>query len=83
MRAVRGRVGEFVAERTAQFALTAIAGTSVVARLIGGRVVQRVPIMRLAVGLVFAQAIALFVIGVAETTWVLFAAIVCSSMRML
>lgn len=63
-------------ERTAQFALTAIAGTSVVARLIGGRVVQRVPMMRLAVGLVLAQAIALFAIGVAETTWMLFAAIV-------
>jgi MFS family permease len=43
-------------ERTAQFALTAIAGTSVVARLIGGRVVQRVQMMRLTVGLVAAQA---------------------------
>jgi MFS family permease len=63
-------------ERTAQFALTAIAGTSVVARLIGGRVVQRVSMMRLAVGLVFAQALALAVIGVAEATWLLFAAIV-------
>jgi len=63
-------------ERTAQFALTAIAGTSVVARLIGGRVVQRMPMMRLAVGLVVAQATALVVIGMAETTWLLFAAIV-------
>jgi MFS family permease len=63
-------------ERTAQFALTAIAGTSVVARLIGGRVVQRVPMMRLATGLMAAQAVALVVIGVAEATWVLFAAIV-------
>jgi len=63
-------------ERTAQFALTAIAGTSVVARLIGGRVVQRVPMMRLTVGLVAVQAAALAVIGFAETTWLLFAAIV-------
>ncbi len=63
-------------ERTAQFALTVIAGTSVVARLIGGRVVQRVPMMRLAVGLVVAQAVALVVIGFADQTWLLFAAIV-------
>ena len=63
-------------ERTAQFALTAIAGTSVVARLIGGRVVQRVPMMSMAVGLVAAQAVALVVIGVADVTWLLFAAIV-------
>jgi predicted MFS family arabinose efflux permease len=63
-------------ERTAQFALTTIAGTSVCARLIGGRVVQRVPMMRLTVGLAAAQALALVVIGLAETTWLLFAAIV-------
>jgi len=63
-------------ERTAQFALTAIAGTSVVARLVGGRVVQRVPMMSMTVGLVAAQAVALVVIGVAEATWLLFAAIV-------
>ncbi len=63
-------------ERTAQFALTAIAATSVVARLVGGRVVLRVPMMRLTVGLVAAQATALAVIGFAETTWLLFAAIV-------
>jgi MFS family permease len=63
-------------ERTAQFALTAIAGTSVVARLIGGRVVQRVPMMRLTVALVAAQAVALTVIGFSTTTWLLFAAII-------
>jgi MFS family permease len=63
-------------ERTAQFALTAIAGTSVVARLIGGRVVQRMPMMRLTVGLVAAQAMALLVIGFSTTTWLLFAAII-------
>ncbi len=63
-------------ERTAQFALTAIAGTSVVARLVGGRVVQKVAMMKLTVGLVAAQATALVVIGFAQTTWLLFAAIV-------
>jgi MFS family permease len=63
-------------ERTAQFALTVIAATSVVARLVGGRVVLRIPMMRLTVGLVAAQAVALAVIGVADTTWLLFAAIV-------
>jgi MFS family permease len=63
-------------ERTAQFALTTIAATSVVARLIGGRAVLRVPMMRLTVALVSAQALALAVIGFADTTWVLFAAIV-------
>ena len=63
-------------ERTAQFALTAIAGTSVVARLIGGRVVQRLPMMRLTVVLVAAQGAALLVIGFSATTWLLFAAII-------
>ena len=63
-------------ERTAQYALTVIAATSVVARLVGGRVVLRVPMMRLTVGLVAAQAVALAVIGIADTTWLLFAAIV-------
>ena len=63
-------------ERTAQFALTAIAATSVVSRLIGGRVVLRVPMMRLTVGLVVAQAIALTVIGFSSATWLLFAGIV-------
>jgi MFS family permease len=63
-------------ERTAQFALTTIAGTSVIARLIGGRVVLRVPMMRLTVALVATQAAALLVLGLAGSTWVLFVAIV-------
>ncbi len=62
--------------QTAQFAITAIAATSVVARLIGGRVVQYVPMMRLTVGLAAAQGLALAVLGVAESTWLIFAAIV-------
>ncbi len=63
-------------ERTAQFALTVIAGTSVVARLVGGRVVQRVPMMRLTIVLVVTQAVALLMLGLAEATWLLFVAIV-------
>lgn len=60
---------------TAQFAITAIAATSVVARLIGGRVVQRVPMLQLTVGLAAVQAISLVILGVAESTWLLFVAI--------
>jgi MFS family permease len=61
--------------RTAQFALTAIAATSIVARLVGGRVVLRVPMMRFTVALVGLQALSLVVLGFAGTTWLLFAAI--------
>jgi MFS family permease len=61
--------------RTAQFAVTAIAATSVVARLVGARIVLRVPMMRFTVVLVGLQALALVVLGFAGTTWLLFAAI--------
>ena len=64
-------------ERTAQFALTTIAGTSVIARLIGGRMVQRIPMMRLTIALVVTQSVALLVLGLAGSTWLLFVAIVC------
>ena len=64
-------------ERTAQLAVTTIAATSVIARLIGGRMAQRVPMMRLTVALVAVQSLALLVIGLAESTWLLFTAIVC------
>ena len=62
--------------RTAQFALTALAATSVVSRLVGGRVVQLVPMMRFTVALAVLQGAALLLLGVAEMTWVIFAAIV-------
>jgi MFS family permease len=62
--------------QTAQFAITAIAATSVVARLIGGRVVQVVPMMRFTVGLAGLQAVALALLAVAESTWLIFVAIV-------
>jgi predicted MFS family arabinose efflux permease len=62
--------------RTAQFALTAIAATSVVARLIGGRVVRHVPMMRFTVALGVLQGVALLLLGLATSTWLLFTSIV-------
>ncbi len=62
--------------QTAQFAITAIAATSVVARLIGGRVVQLVPMARFTVVLAAVQAVALALLAVAESTWLIFVAIV-------
>lgn len=62
--------------QTAQFAITAIAATSVVARLIGGRVVQFLPMMRFTVVLAAVQALALILLAVAESTWLIFVAIV-------
>jgi MFS family permease len=62
--------------RTAQFAVTAIAATSVVARLIGGRLVTRVEMARLTVVLIAVQSVALAVLAVAESTWMIFVAIV-------
>ncbi len=63
-------------ERTAQFALTTIAATSVVARLVGGRIVQSVAMMRFAVVLALLQGVALVLLGLAESTWLIFTAIV-------
>jgi predicted MFS family arabinose efflux permease len=62
--------------QTAQFAITVIAATSVVARLVGGRVVQMVPMMRLTVGLAGVQALALLLLAMAESTWLIFVAII-------
>jgi len=62
--------------RTAQFTLTTIAATSVVARLVGGRVVQLVPMMRFTVALAVLQGAALALLGFASATWLIFAAIV-------
>ena len=63
-------------ESTAQFAITVLAATSVVARLIGGRTVQLMPMMRFTVVLAGMQAVALVTLGVASTTWLIFAAII-------
>jgi len=65
---------------TAQFAITVLAATSVVARLIGGRVVQIVPMMRFTVMLVALQCLALVLLGFAESTWLIFTAIVLFGM---
>jgi cyanate permease len=61
---------------TARFAITFLAATSVVARLIGGRVVQHVPMMRFTAGLAVVQAVALVGLGLATSTVAIFAAIV-------
>lgn len=66
--------------RTAQFAITVLAATSVVARLVGGRMVQLIPMMRFTVLLVALQCVALVVLGFAESTWLIFAAIVMFGM---
>ena len=62
--------------RTAQFAVTTIAATSVVARLIGGQVIERFRMERLTVVLVAMQSLALLVLSFAQPTWLIFAAIV-------
>lgn len=61
---------------TAQFAITFMAATSVIARLVGGRVVQHVPMMGFTVALGALQALALVVLGLATATWLMFATIV-------
>ncbi|MGB0112946.1 MAG: MFS transporter [Ilumatobacteraceae bacterium] len=62
--------------RTAQFAVTTIAGTSVVARLVGGQLIGRVAMARFTVVLTATQGIALLMLAFAESTWLIFAAIV-------
>lgn len=61
---------------TAQFAITVMAATSVVARLVGGRVIQLLPMMGFTVALGVTQAGALVVLGLADATWLMFATIV-------
>ena len=61
---------------TAQFAITVLAATSVVARLIGGRVVQLVPMMGFCVTLAVLQSVALGLLGFAEARWLIFVAII-------
>ena len=61
--------------RTASLATIGLAGTSVVARLVGGRVVSRVPMAGFTVGLAAVQAVALAALAFADTTVGIFAAI--------
>ncbi len=61
---------------TAQFAITVLAATSVVARLIGGRLVVAVPMMGFTIGLAALQAGALAGLAFADHPIPIFAAIV-------
>jgi MFS family permease len=61
---------------TAAFATVFLAGTSVVARLIGGRLVTTVPMIGFTASLAVVQATSLVLLGVAQSTAMLFAAIV-------
>jgi MFS family permease len=61
---------------TAALATIFLAGMSVVARLAGGRLVPRIPMVGFAAVVGFTQAVAIAAIGVADHTVTLFAAIV-------
>jgi MFS family permease len=63
-------------ERTAAMATTALAGMSVVARLIGGRLVSRLPIVGFTVALAVGQAASLAALAFAPSAATLFPAIV-------
>ena len=63
-------------EGTAAVATTALAGMSVVARLAGGRIVSRLPIVGFTVCLAAGQAVALVAIAFATSTATLFPAII-------
>lgn len=67
-------------ESTAQFAITALATTSVVARLAGGRLVGRVPMMHFTVGLAALQAVALTGVGLSTSKVFIFVFIVLFGM---
>ncbi len=61
---------------TARFAVTALAATSVVARLVGGRAVQLMPMMRFTVVIAAVQCFALLGLAFFQTTLLIFAAII-------
>ena len=61
---------------TARFAITAVAATSVVARLIGGRIVRYVPMTVFTVVVAAVQAVALLLLAFADSTVSIFLAIV-------
>ena len=62
--------------RTAAVATTALAGMSVVARLAGGRIVSRLPIIGFTVALAVGQGASLVAIGFAESTATILLAII-------
>ena len=61
---------------TAAFATLALALTSIVARLIGGRVFPRYPLTRVIVVLAAGQMVALVGLGLSQPAWLLFAFII-------
>jgi MFS family permease len=61
---------------TAALATTALAGMSVIARLAGGRIVNRLPIVGMVCLLASAQAVALVAIAFSSTTATIFPSIV-------
>ena len=61
---------------TASFAVLFLAGTSVVARLVGGRVVARIPMAGFTVTLAALQSVAMVAIAFSESRFALFAAII-------
>jgi MFS family permease len=61
---------------TARFAITFLAATSVIARLVGGRLAQVVPMMGFTVVLSGVQALAMISLGFATSTVMIFASIV-------
>lgn len=63
-------------ESTAQFAITALAATSVVARLVGGRLVSIMPMMRFTVILAGLQTLAMIGLGLSQPTALIFLSIV-------
>ncbi len=67
-------------ERTAQFAITALAATSVVARLVGGRLVIAIPMMRFTVIVAAVQSVALVGVGLSQSTLLIFVSIVLFGM---
>jgi MFS family permease len=67
-------------ERIAQFAITALAATSVVARLVGGRLVTSMPMMRFTVVVAALQTVALIGVGLSQSTLLIFVSIVLFGM---
>ena len=65
---------------TARFAITAVAATSVVARLVGGRLVRHLPMTIFTVVVAAIQAAALLLLAFADSTLTIFLAIVLFGM---
>jgi MFS family permease len=61
---------------TARLSITVLAATSVVARLVGGRIAQHVPIMGFTAALAVVQAGAMLWLGLADTTAMIFGSII-------